>query len=36
MRAGGDLVAAFGLLTRLPLPRAAAGLSTGASVWWGW
>jgi adenosylcobinamide-GDP ribazoletransferase len=28
-----DLVAAFGLLTRLPLPRGAAASSTGASVW---
>jgi adenosylcobinamide-GDP ribazoletransferase len=28
-----DLVAAFGLLTRLPLPRATASSSTGASVW---
>ncbi|MBW4022806.1 MAG: adenosylcobinamide-GDP ribazoletransferase [Proteobacteria bacterium] len=32
-RVKGDLVAAFGLLTRLPLPRAVAGSSTGASVW---
>jgi adenosylcobinamide-GDP ribazoletransferase len=28
-----DLVAAFGLLTRLPLPRGTAASSTGASVW---
>jgi adenosylcobinamide-GDP ribazoletransferase len=33
MRAGADLVAAFGLLTRLPLPRGATGSSTGSSVW---
>jgi adenosylcobinamide-GDP ribazoletransferase len=30
---GADLVSAFGLLTRLPLPRGSAGSSTGASVW---
>jgi adenosylcobinamide-GDP ribazoletransferase len=28
-----DLIAAFGLLTRLPLPRGIAGASMGASVW---
>jgi adenosylcobinamide-GDP ribazoletransferase len=33
VRVGADLTAAFGLLTRLPLPRGAAGSSTGASVW---
>jgi adenosylcobinamide-GDP ribazoletransferase len=30
---GADLVSAFGLLTRLPLPRGAAGSPIGASVW---
>jgi len=30
---GADLVSAFGLLTRLPLPGAAAASSMGASVW---
>ena len=33
MPTGADLVAAFGLLTRLPLPRGIAASSTGASVW---
>ncbi len=33
MPTGADLVSAFGLLTRLPLPRGSAGSSTGASVW---
>ena len=33
MPTGADLVAAFGLLTRLPLPRGATASSTGASVW---
>ena len=33
MPTGADLVSAFGLLTRLPLPRGASGSSTGASVW---
>jgi adenosylcobinamide-GDP ribazoletransferase len=30
---GADLVAAFGLLTRLPLPRGVVGSSTGRSIW---
>jgi adenosylcobinamide-GDP ribazoletransferase len=33
LRTAPDLVSAFGLLTRLPLPRATAASSTGASVW---
>ena len=33
MPTGADLVSAFGLLTRLPLPRSTASSSTGASVW---
>ncbi|WP_419758437.1 adenosylcobinamide-GDP ribazoletransferase [Acidisoma sp.] len=33
MPTGADLVAAFGLLTRLPLPREATASSSGASVW---
>ena len=33
MPTAADLVSAFGLLTRLPLPRGTAASSTGASVW---
>ena len=33
MRAGADLVAAFGLLTRMPLPRGSAASSMAASIW---